>query len=308
MTKSASKPYRFTVDDNLDLNIRLDIWLTGRLDLSRSQIKRLIDRSLVSVNGEHTKAGYLLQQGDQIAVDVPVMQKSSPRPELIPLDIVYEDSDLAVINKPKGLVVHPGAGNLEGTLVNALLAQVDALAEGSGDDRPGIVHRLDKDTSGLLMVAKTNDAYAYLTEQLQARLVERHYLALVQGVMSVMEGFIAEPIGRHPKNRKKMAVVETGREAKTFFAVEERFAKHSLVKCRLVTGRTHQVRVHFASIHHPLVGDGVYGFKHNNLGAKSQVLHAAYLAFRHPDGKRLEFQSMPDATFLHIVEKARQIN
>lgn len=306
MTGSTSETHRFIALDNLDK--RLDTWLTDPLDSSRSQVKRLIERNLVTVNGEPVKAGYLVQQGDEITVDIPEIEPLTLRPEPIPLDIVYEDSALAIINKQKGLVVHPGAGNQRGTLVHALLAQIDELADGSAEDRPGIVHRLDKDTSGLMMIAKTNEAYSYLTKQLQAHLVERHYLALVQGTLAETEGSISEPIGRHPKDRKRMAVVQRGRDAHTLYQIEERFSKHSLVKCRLVTGRTHQIRVHFASIHHPLVGDGVYGFKHNNLGATSQVLHASYLAFRHPNGRQLEFHSSPDETFQKMVEKARQIH
>ncbi|HBN94717.1 MAG TPA: RNA pseudouridine synthase, partial [Firmicutes bacterium] len=177
MTLRAGETHHFTVVDDWD--VRLDIWLADHLEESRSQLKRLIDRHLVTVNGNTVKAGYLVQKGDQITVVVPKAQVPTLRPEFIPLEIIYEDEDLVVINKPKGLVVHPGAGNLEGTLVNALLAQVDELAEGSGKHRPGIVHRLDKDTSGLMMVAKTNESYAYLVAQLKERLVERHYLALV---------------------------------------------------------------------------------------------------------------------------------
>ncbi len=298
--------HQFTALDDLD--VRLDTWLGDRLDITRSQLKRLIDEHHVTVNGNTVKAGYLVREGDQVSVLVPPKPSAVLRPEPIPLEVIYEDASLAIINKPKGLVVHPGAGNLQGTLVNALLAHFDELADGSGEDRPGIVHRLDKDTSGLLMVAKTNESYSYLTEQIRNRLVERHYLALVQGVMSTSEGLIDEPIGRHPKERRKMAVLPSGREAQTFFRVEEYFAKHSLVACRLVTGRTHQIRVHFAKIHHPLVGDTLYGFKHNNLGATSQVLHAIFLAFRHPDGQYLEFESCLDPTFLQVVEKARQLN
>ncbi|MDI9484484.1 MAG: RluA family pseudouridine synthase [Bacillota bacterium] len=288
--------------------MRLDLWLGDHLDLSRSQIKRLIDSGLVTVNDAVVKAGYPVQEGDHISVTIPGAPAAELRPEPIPLDIVYEDSEVAVINKQKGLVVHPGAGNWDGTLVNALLAQVDELAEGSAPDRPGIVHRLDKDTSGLMMVAKTDEAYAFLSAQLKDRLVERHYLALVQGALSNPEGCIDKPIGRHPKNRQKMAVVPSGREAQTRYQVLEVFSKHSLVRCRLLTGRTHQIRVHFASIHHPLVGDPLYGSRHNNLGAKSQVLHACFLRFQHPKGGYLEFESSPDAEFQKIVEKARQMS
>lgn len=306
MTAEKGESLQFVAVDNLGL--RLDIWLGEHLDVSRSQIKRLIDGGLITVNGAAVKAGYLVQEGDKLMVFLPEETPIDLKPEPIPLEIVYEDSELVIINKPKGLVVHPGAGNREGTLVNALLAQVDELAEGSGADRPGIVHRLDKDTSGLMMVAKTNDSYAYLARQIKDRLVERHYLALVQGVMSEPEGCIDKPIGRHPKNRQKMAVLPSGRQAQTCFRVEELFSKHSLVRCRLVTGRTHQIRVHFASIHHPLVGDELYGFRHNNLGAKSQALHAFFLGFRHPNGKYLKFQSPPGEEFQQILEKARQMS
>ena len=297
---------RFVANDDSDT--RLDVWLSAQVDLSRSQVRKLIDENLVSVNAQVVKAGYRVQVGDQILIHVPETKAPVLQPEPIPLDIVFEDADLVVINKPRGLVVHPGAGNQQGTLVHGLLAHVDELADGSGEDRPGIVHRLDKDTSGLMMVAKTNEAYAYLTEQLKARLVKRQYLALTQGVLVMDEGCIDQPIGRHPKDRKRMAILPTGRHAETHYRVEERFAKHTLVRCRLVTGRTHQIRVHFASIHHPLVGDGVYGFKHNNLGAKSQILHATHLAFRHPNGEDLAFESSPDEIFLQGVEKARQIH
>jgi len=306
MTANLGEMHRFTVENNVE--VRLDVWLTEQLGVSRSQLKRLVDRGLISVNGNQVKAGYFVKEGDEITVMLPRPQKPMLEPQSIPLDIVYEDEELVVINKPKNLVVHPGAGNFEGTLVNALLAQVDELAEGSEEHRPGIVHRLDKDTSGLMVVAKTNDAYEYLVGQIKDRLVERQYLALVHGVLSVSEGCIDEPIGRHPKDRKKMAVLSSGRPAKTLFRVEEYFAKHSLVRCRLVTGRTHQIRVHFAKIHHPVVGDMLYGFKRDNLGATSQVLHATFLAFEHPRGERMEFQCPPDEEFMQIVDKARQMS
>ncbi|HHY10211.1 MAG TPA: RluA family pseudouridine synthase [Firmicutes bacterium] len=287
---------------------RLDLWLSSFLKLSRSQIKRLIDRGLITVNGVTVKAGYSLQPGDEIFAAVPKRPKPSLEPENIMLDIVYEDEDLAVVNKPKGLVVHPSAGNWQGTLVNALLFHFPRLAKGSGKYRPGIVHRLDKDTSGLMLVAKNDASYNHLLLQFKKRLVRRHYLALVQGVLRQAEGFIDKPIGRHPKNRKKMAVLEGGRRAYTSYTVLERFHRHSLLLCRLKTGRTHQIRVHLAGIHHPLVGDVLYGFRSNNLGAKSQVLHAFYLGFTHPSGRFMEFESEPPLEFKEILRKARLIN
>mgnify|MGYP000925105121 CR=1 FL=1 len=306
MTARPNETYLFTVADGFGQ--RLDIWLGDRLEISRSQLKRLVDQHLVTVNGVTAKAGYRVELEDQITVIVPPDRVPSLEAESIPLEIIYEDRELAIVNKPKGLVVHPGARNLDGTLVNALLFHLDELADGGEAHRPGIVHRLDKDTSGLMMIAKTNASYSHLTEQLKEGRVARHYLALVQGVMPSPEGIIDEPLGRHPKDRKKMAVVATGRHAQTVFQVQEYFCRHSLVLCRLVTGRTHQIRVHLSSIHHPLVGDPLYGLKRNNLGAKSQVLHATYLAFQHPCGQSMEFRSEPDCEFLRIVEKARQVN
>lgn len=306
MIPKQNENQHFTVTE--DEQLRLDLWLGKRLDISRSQLKKLIDQELVVVNGKNIKAGYKVQLGDEIMINQPEGQTSSLEPEFIPLDIIYEDEELVVINKQKDLVVHPGAGNFGGTLVNALLYHVDELSEGEDDHRPGIVHRLDKNTSGLMIVAKTDQAHAYLKEQLKERFVQRKYISLVQGVVQHDEGVIDQPMARHPKDRKKMAIVPTGREAKTFYQVQERFLKHSLVFCSLGTGRTHQIRVHMASIHHPLVGDPLYGLKHNNLGAKSQMLHACYLAFRHPNGEYLEFRSEPDRDFWDIVQKARQIN
>lgn len=287
---------------------RLDLWLSQQVGLTRSQVKRLIDEGHVLVNGKGCKAGYRLQAGDQIEVSRPEREGPSLEPQAIPLEIVYQDEELAVINKPKGLVVHPGPGNWDGTLVNALLFHMDKLAAGSETYRPGIVHRLDKETSGLMVVAKTEQSYLHLSRQLKQRQVERHYLALVQGVVTRPEGIIKRSIGRHPINRKKMAVIDNGRKSETLFQVKELFSRHSLLLCRLVTGRTHQIRVHLASIHHPVVGDPLYGFRTNNLGAKSQVLFANYLAFLHPRGELVEFAIEPDREFQEFVRKAGRIN
>ncbi|HHY15329.1 MAG TPA: RluA family pseudouridine synthase [Firmicutes bacterium] len=278
------------------------------MGLTRSQVKRLIDQGQVLVNGKRCKAGYRLQAGDEIEAARPQRDCPSLEPEAIPLQIIYQDEELAIINKPKGLVVHPGPGNWDGTLVNALLFHLDRLAAGSGAYRPGIVHRLDKETSGLMVVAKTDKTYSYLSRQLKQRQVQRHYVTLVQGVVTRPEGAIKRPIGRHPVNRKKMAVIENGRQAQTLFRVIKLFERHTLLSCRLVTGRTHQIRVHLASIHHPVVGDPLYGFRSNNLGATSQVLFANYLAFRHPRGEIVEFAAEPDAEFQKFVRKAERIN
>ena len=284
---------------------RLDIWLGEQMEITRSQLKQLIDKQFVLVNGEIVKAGYGVKDGDRISLSVPQPRSVSLQPEAIPLEIVYEDDNIAVINKPKGLVVHPAAGNWDGTLVNSLLYHIDTLSTVGGPLRPGIVHRLDKDTSGLLVIAKNNEMHEHLKKQLQKRLVHRHYLALVHGSFSKDEGVIDAPIGRHPKDRKKMTVLDTGRRAVTHYTVKDRFPKYTLVECRLETGRTHQIRVHLASIHHPIVGDPVYGRRCFELGAETQMLHAAYLAFYNLDGYPMEFHSEPPEAFKNILGKAR---
>lgn len=304
MSAKRTKVLIFEVDQEVDS--RLDLWLSELTDVSRSQLKKLIDQGDVLVNGKPNKAGYKLQVGDRVEVRLIEEPTFVLEPEPIPLEIVYEDEDLAVINKPRDLVVHPAAGNWSGTLVNALLFHLDQLGGGS-QLRPGIVHRLDKDTSGLMMVAKTEKSYDFLVAELKNRRVERRYLALVQGIPAEA-GTIDSPLGRHPKDRKKMAIVETGREAQTHYKVVESFAKHSLVSCTLVTGRTHQIRVHLASIHHPIVGDPLYGFRINNLGAQSQVLQSIFLGFQHPRGNYLELSLDPDPWFKEIVAKARLLN
>lgn len=284
---------------------RLDLWLSERINWSRSQLKKLIDQECVLVNGQSVKAGYRVQHADQIELQIPQEEEISLAPEPIPLEILYEDDELAVIVKPQGLVVHAGAGHLEGTLVNALVYHFEQLGLGEDHYRPGIVHRLDKDTSGLMMIAKTDQSYVYLVDQLKKQRVERRYLCLVHGVVKEEQGIVATPIARHSKERTRMTISPSGRPAKTHYLVKEQFPQYALLECSLVTGRTHQIRVHLASIHHPVVGDRLYGYSAQNLGAKAQVLHAHYLSFQHPSGKRLAFQNEPGSNFNLIVAKAR---
>lgn len=293
-----------------DEGLRLDHWLTNRIEISRSQIKNYIGDGYVVVNEYPVKAGYRLKRSDRVKVTIPSSlsdQDFQVVAQPIPLEILYEDSDLLVINKGKDMVVHPGAGNREGTLVNALLHHCQNLSTLGGETRPGIVHRLDKDTTGVLLVAKNDDIHLSIAHQLKARQVERHYVALTHGIFKEDLGSIEAPIGRHPVDRKKMAVVDSGREAITHFQVLERFSKHTLVECRLVTGRTHQIRVHLASINHPIVGDSVYGRvkSKSNLGATSQTLHACYVAFDHPSKGFMEFEAPWPQELQNLVEKAR---
>jgi len=237
---------------------------------------------------------------------VPPPPPATVAPEDISLPVVFEDEHLLVINKPPALTVHPGAGRPSGTLVNAVLARVPGLARVGSRQRPGIVHRLDKDTTGLLVVAKTSVAYASLSSQVARRTVNRTYLALVHGVLPHEERTITAPIGRHPRHRTRMAVVPRGREAITRYRVLERLARYTLVEAHLVTGRTHQIRVHFAHIGHPVAGDPVYAGRPDELGIGRQALHAHRLQFLHPaSGKEMAFEAPPPADFTAAVERAR---
>lgn len=274
---------------------RIDRVITDHFaDVTRSQADKWLHLGLVTVNGKTVKASYKVAEDDQLLIAAPEPTVLSARPQDIPLDIVYEDDDVLVVNKPQGMVVHPAPGHPDGTLVNGLMYHT-TLSPINGVLRPGIVHRIDKDTSGLLMVAKTALAHQGLAAQLKDKTTTREYLAIVHGNIKEDTGTIDAPLGRAPKDRKKHAVVAGGRHAVTHFAVVERFGTYTLVRCRLETGRTHQIRVHMAYIKHPVAGDPLYGPKHT-LPGNGQYLHAATLGFTHPvTGKRLEFAApLPD--------------
>ena len=276
-------------------------------DYSRSQIKQLLDGGNITVNGKTEKAKYKVKSGDVIRLEEPETKTLELRPENIPLDIVYEDDDVIVINKPQGMVVHPAPGHDEHTLVNALLYHCP-LSTINGTFRPGIVHRIDKDTSGLLMVAKNDKAHRFLAKQLKDKTNIREYVALVHGRIAEDEGTINAPIGRSLKDRKKQAVVKDGRNAVTHFEVLKRYRDYTLVKCILETGRTHQIRVHMKYIGHPLVGDPLYGPK-KTIKGNGQFLHAGKLGFVHPTtGKLLIFEAPLPKIFQECLEKLDKTN
>lgn len=276
-------------------------------DYSRSQIKQLLDGGNITVNGKTEKAKYKVKSGDVIRLEEPETKMLELRPENIPLDIVYEDDDVIVVNKPQGMVVHPAPGHDEHTLVNALLYHCP-LSTINGTFRPGIVHRIDKDTSGLLMVAKNDKAHRSLAKQLKDKTNIREYVALVHGRIAEDEGTINAPIGRSLKDRKKQAVVKDGRNAVTHFEVLKRYRDYTFVKCILETGRTHQIRVHMKYIGHPLVGDPLYGPK-KTIKGNGQFLHAGKLGFVHPTtGKLLVFEAPLPKIFQECLEKLDKNN
>jgi 23S rRNA pseudouridine1911/1915/1917 synthase len=304
---SANANEKTTFELELSEGIRLDVAVTKALDKSRTFIQGLIEQESVKVNGLIKKGNYKIRKGDKIEVVIPAPCQSKAEPEAIPLDILFEDEDILVVNKPQGMVVHPAPGAWTGTLVNALLYHCRNLSAINGVLRPGIVHRIDKDTSGILVVAKNDIAHHNLAVQLKEHSMNRKYLALVHGVVSEPSGTIEAPIGRDPVDRKRMAVVmQHSKTAVTHYRVLERFRDSAYLEVRLETGRTHQIRVHMSYIHHPVIGDPVYGPKRNEYGLEGQMLHAAHLGFKHPrTGNWLEFDTEVPSLFQTIIEKLR---
>ncbi|WP_205272564.1 RluA family pseudouridine synthase [Lactococcus taiwanensis] len=286
--------------------LRLDKALANQTELSRSLLTELIRDAKVLVNGEVKKAKYKVQTGDRIDVEIPKDEVLDIVAEDLPLEIVYEDLQVAVVNKPQGMVVHPAAGHASGTLVNALMYHIKDLSSINGVIRPGIVHRIDKDTSGLLMVAKNDKAHESLAAQLKDKSSKRRYLAIVHGEIPNDKGTIEAPIGRNPKERKKQAVVSGGKPAITHFEVLERFLGYTLVALRLETGRTHQIRVHMNYIGHPVAGDPLYGPNKTLTPNHGQFLHAETLGFEHPTtGEFMEFQAEVPEIFAEQLKKLR---
>lgn len=294
---------------NENLNERLDIYLSNILEgKTRSYIKKLIDDEKVFVNGKKVKAGYLLKKGDKISIEDIEEKVLEIVPEKINLDIIYEDDDIIIVNKEKGMVVHPANGNYTGTLVNSLMySHKDSLSSINGVIRPGIVHRIDKDTSGILVIAKGDDAHKALSEQFKVHSIKREYVALVKGIIKDDEFTINLPIGRNVKDRLKMAVTnKNSKEAKTEVKVIKRFYNSNItyILLTLYTGRTHQIRVHMSYLGFPLLGDFVYGKGENKFGIKGQMLHAKTLGIIHPSKKEyMEFTSDVPKEFKEVLEK-----
>lgn len=296
----------FIVDENNE-NKRLDIFLSDIFsDKSRSYLQKIIILGNVTVNSLAKKPNFKLKAGDKIHIDIPEPVALEVQAEDIPLKIVYEDSDVIVIDKSQGMVVHPAPGAQSGTLVNALLSHCTDLSGINGVSRPGIVHRIDKDTSGILIVAKNDNAHNKLALQLKDHTMNRIYVALVEGRIRADEGTIDAPLARHPVERIKVAVVKDGRRAVTHYKVLERFENNTLVECKLETGRTHQIRVHMLHIGHPLVGDPVYGYKKQRFNLQGQMLHAKTLGFIHPaTEKYMEFSSPLPEYFEKVLKILR---
>ena len=284
---------------------RLDSYIvTEEKELSRATVQRLLEEGNIFVNGKKQKNSYKVKLDDVIEINIPEVKESKIEAQDIPIDIVYEDEDIIVVNKPKGLVVHPANGNPDGTLVNAIMNICkDSLSGIGGEKRPGIVHRLDKDTSGLLIIAKNDKAHIKMSEQIKNRKVNKKYIALVKGIIKENEATINMPIARSKKYRKKMAVDKSGKEAITHFKVLNRYDKYTLLEIKIDTGRTHQIRVHMSEIGHPVVGDEVYSNGKNEFGVKGQMLHAKSLEFTHPiTGKKMYLEAELPEYFKNVLQ------
>lgn len=289
----------------LEKTERLDKVLTGELGLSRTTIQSWLKAGLISVNGEVVKSNYKAQSGDEVTILRKEEEVITIQPENIPLDIVFEDDSLIVVNKPSGMVVHPSKGHYSGTLVNALLYHSNSLSDSTSEEiyRPGLVHRIDKDTSGLLVIAKNNDVHQKLAEQIAENKMNREYIAIVDGHFAHETGVVDAPLSRHQTNRLKRVVEKGGKNAITHFEVLDSFSNYSLVSCRLETGRTHQIRAHMEFIKHPIVNDQLYHPKGKNATEFGQFLHARTLSFTHPlTGETLNFQVEPPKEFAEFIQ------
>lgn len=287
-----------------DKSERLDVFLSEKLDKTRSAVKKLVDDGEITIGGNKVKAGRVLKIGEEISVNIPDPVKLDLEAENIPLDIIYQDKDIAIINKPQGMTVHAGNGTHGSTLVNALLYHLDSLSGINGVIRPGIVHRIDKDTSGLLVVAKNDAAHLSLSEQIKNKTCHRIYLALLEGTVKQNDGIIDTFIGRSDKNRTMMAVKDSGRRAVTHFKVIKRYKEFTFAEFKLETGRTHQIRVHCKYIGHPIVGDPVYGYEKQKFKLNGQLLHAWKLELTHPStGERMSFEAPLPDYFQAVLQK-----
>lgn len=295
-----------------DAGKRIDVYLSEQLEqLTRNAAQGLLENGQVSVSGKPLKKNYKLTGREEILAQLPDAQSVDLKPQNLPLDIVYEDNDIIVVNKARGMVVHPAAGNWDGTLVNALMYHCgDRLSGINGEIRPGIVHRIDKDTSGLLVVAKNDRAHQSLAAQIQEHSIVREYEAIVCGTISQDSGSVDKPIGRHKTHRKLMAIIPDGRHAITHYQVLERYSGYTYMAFQLETGRTHQIRVHMASIGHPIIGDPLYGLKKDKFSSlEGQCLHAKQLTLCHPvSGETMVFQSPRPTYFEEILQKMRKMN
>ena len=297
---------KFQIMESEYVGERVDVFLSKKLDLTRSNIKKICDDGFLSINDKIVKSNKLLKHGDVVVFCLPEVKNLDLEPENIPIDIIYQDDDIAVINKPQGMTVHAGSGTNGSTLVNALLYHLDNLSGINGIVRPGIVHRIDKNTSGLLVVAKNDKSHLSLAKQLENKTCNRVYYALLEGNVKDDRGRIATFIGRNPKDRTKMAVLSSGRDAITDYKVIERFGGYTLCEFSLHTGRTHQIRVHAKHIGHPIVGDNEYGFKNQKFKLNGQLLHAGKLSFIHPTtNKKITFECDIPEYFKNVIKKLR---